>query len=146
MAAIRVRNAFLREWIDGATIQGDCDNENGTAAVEAGFAWNLYDYSLKLLSIIIPLNGSRASKKDARCLKELLGKLFLWGDGFGDGRLESVLDESDDLKESVMSQLTGIGNTLISSESYPRISKVRLLTVFRASATLPGGCASFNPR
>lgn len=118
MAAILVRNAFLREWIDGATIQklgGDCDSEDGTG-VETGFAWNLYDNTLKLLSILVPVNSPKVSKKDARSLRELVGKLFLWGDGFRDGRLENVLHESDDLKETVVGELTRIGNILISSK------------------------------
>jgi hypothetical protein len=118
MAAILVRNAFLREWMDGATIQklgGDCDSEDGTAA-ETGFAWSLYDHILKLFSILVSVNSSKVSKKDARSLKELLGKLFLWGDGFRDGRLETILRESDDLNETVVGELTRIGNVLISSK------------------------------
>ena len=114
MAAILVRNAFLREWIDGATIQklgGD-----GDSGAETGFAWSLYDHTLKLLSILVPVNSPKVSKKDARSLRELVGKLFLWGDGFREGRLESVLHESDDLKETVVGELTRIGNILISSK------------------------------
>jgi hypothetical protein len=122
MAVIRVRNEFLREWIDGTTIQklgGDCDSQNGTTA-DTGFAWALYDHVLQLFSIIVPLSSSKSSKKDVRSLKELLGKFFLWGDGFCHGRLESVLDESDDLKETVVGELAGIGNILISRKLSPQ--------------------------
>jgi hypothetical protein len=118
MDAIRVRNTFLTEWIDGTTIQtlgGGWDGVGADTAV-TGFAWALYEILLKVLSILVPLKSPNLSKRNARRLKELLGKFFLWGDGFRDGRLESILYESDDLKETVVRQLIGIGNAIITSE------------------------------
>jgi len=128
MISRRIRkNLTLEEWIDGTTIQksGDdpCDDGN------TGFAWNLYDHVFKLLSALVPLaseNVGWLSKKDTRCLKEFLGYLFLWGDGFRDGRLEIVLEESDDLKESVVGLLMTVGTVLISSKSATRASLQKL--------------------
>ena len=107
------------EWIDGTTIHRSTDAENGEGAT-AGFAWSLYDLNLKLLTKLIPIiarNIPTISRKDVKALKQSLGNLFLVGDGFRDGRLESVLEESDDLKETLVSSLVEIGRLLISSES-----------------------------
>jgi hypothetical protein len=106
------------EWIDGATIHRSADIEEGEGAT-AGFAWSLYDLDLKLLTKLVPILSRdipTISRKDVKALKRSLGNLFLWGDGFRDGRLESVIEESDDLKETLVSSLVEIGRLLISSE------------------------------
>ncbi|PMD42143.1 hypothetical protein L207DRAFT_306462 [Hyaloscypha variabilis F] len=103
------------EWIDGATIHRSGDGEEDGAA--SGFAWTLYDLDLRILTKLIPMfsNGwHRVSRKDVRSLKQSLGDLFLWGDGFRDGRLEKVVEESDDLEETLVSSLIGIGRRLVS--------------------------------
>jgi hypothetical protein len=107
------------EWIDGATVHRSTDVE-GQEGATAGFAWNLYDLDLKLFTRIIPIVSRdipTISRKDVKVLKQSLGNLFLWGDGFRDGRLESVLEESDDLKETLVFSLVEIGRLLVSSES-----------------------------
>jgi hypothetical protein len=107
------------EWIDGATIHRSTGFEEGEGAT-TGFAWSLYDFNLNLLTKLIPIVSreiSTSSHKEVKALKQSLGNLFLWGDGFRDGRLQSILEESDDLKETVLSSLVGIGRLLISSES-----------------------------
>jgi hypothetical protein len=109
----------VAEWIDGATVHRSTDFEEGEGAT-AGFAWSLYDLNLKLLTKLIPIvsrDNPTILRKDVKALKQSLGDLFLWGDGFRDGGLESILEESDDLKETVVSSLVGIGALLISSES-----------------------------
>jgi hypothetical protein len=64
------------------------------------------------------LNGFlTSSRKDVKALKQSLGDLFLWGDGFRDGRLEKVVEESEDLEETLVSSLVGLGKLLVSSES-----------------------------
>jgi hypothetical protein len=106
------------EWIDGATIHRSRDAEDEGAA--AGFAWTLYDLDLKLLTILVPIVSRdlpTTSRKDIKSLKQSLGNLFLWGDGFRDGMLENVLEESDDLKETLVASLVGIARLLIYSGS-----------------------------
>jgi hypothetical protein len=107
------------EWIDGATVDRSTEFDDGKSAT-VGFAWSLYDLNLKLLTKLIPIVSRdilTISCKDVKALKQSLGNSFLWGDGFHDGGLESILEESDDLKETVVSSLVGIGMLLISSES-----------------------------
>jgi hypothetical protein len=106
------------EWIDGATVHRPTDAEE--EGVSAGFAWTLYDLDLKLLTRLIPIISRDLpiiSRRNIKSLKQSLGNLFLWGDGFRDGRLENVLEESSDLKETLVASLVGIGRLLISSES-----------------------------
>ena len=110
--------AKVVEWIDGATINRSRDTED--EGVAAGFAWTLYDLDLKLLTRLIPIVSRdlpTISRKDIKTLKQSLGNLFLWGDGFRDGMLEHVLEESDDLKETLVNLLVGIARLLISSKS-----------------------------
>jgi hypothetical protein len=106
------------EWIDGATIYRSRDAEDEGAS--AGFAWTLYDLDLKLLTNLVPIVSRdlpTTSRKDIKSLKQSLGNLFLWGDGFRDGLLENVLEESDDLKETLLASLVGIARLLIYSGS-----------------------------
>jgi hypothetical protein len=108
---------LVEEWIDGATIhRSGVDSEAAT-----GFAWSLYDHIFKLFSKILPLAPNfspHISKREVKALKESLGNLLLWGDGFRDGKLEMVLEESDELKETVIESLVAAGSVLISSELY----------------------------
>jgi hypothetical protein len=120
------------EWIDGSTVYRSGDAEDEGAA--AGFAWTLYDLDLKLLTRLIPI-ASRdlptISRKDINTLKQSLGNLFLWGDGFRDGMLENVMEESDDLKETLVDLLVRIARLLISSESsYVALDTLKRLTLF----------------
>ena len=112
---------FLEEWIDGATIhKAGAGDAAATETHQEGFAWNLYEHDLLLFAQIVPLASQlpqRVSTKQARSLKGLLGDFFLWGDSFRDGRLQSVLEESDDLKNTVISSLATLGRVLISSRS-----------------------------
>lgn len=109
----------MEEWIDGATFQ----RADGDGA-STGFAWTFYERILKLMSMIVTLapheskfKSGQISKDDLRSLKNYLGNLYIWGDGFRDGTLETLLGESDDLKESIITTLIEIGWTLISSQS-----------------------------
>jgi hypothetical protein len=107
------------EWIDGATVHRSTDIVEGEGAT-SGFAWSLYNLDLELLTKLIPIVSRDIPtilRKDIKALKQSLGNLFLWGDGFRDGRLESVLEESDDLKETLVASLVEIGRLLVSSES-----------------------------
>lgn len=111
--------SFLEEWVESTTFQKSDVVDIGPFKPEppsVGFAWTLYEQTLKLFAILRPLvPGSKlvASRQHNRILKDGLGKLFLWGDGFRDGRLETVLEESDDLKASIVSGLVAIGSVLI---------------------------------
>lgn len=106
----------MEEWIDGSSVHRESDDV-GEENTEA-FAWVLYQQTLHLFAGLLPFapddDGSQQHKKT---LKDALGKLFLWGDGFSGGRLEVVLEECDDLKVSIISGLAAIGRTLNSRKN-----------------------------
>ena len=45
--------------------------------------------------------------------KEELGRLYLWGESFGNGGLEKALEQSDEIRDNVLKLLRGIGGTLL---------------------------------
>jgi hypothetical protein len=110
--------SFLEEWIDGPRIHrsvGDLGNDRPAI----GLSWNLYDHVFRLFSMLLSLGHRtpvRLTDTDSRSLKESLGNLLLWGDGFRDGKLELVLEESDDLEKSAIALLLSMGRILISGE------------------------------
>lgn len=107
--------AVVREWIDRHTI---ClANESGNGDV--GFAGLLYESCLGLFKDIYTQSrkSSVLSKDDQRQLKEELGRLFLWGDAFRDGKLDRVLVQWGDLRMTILEFISGIGKVLTSSES-----------------------------
>lgn len=115
----------LAGWIDGTAIQRRADDDSDKTSQEhAGFAWSLYQHTLELFSLLLlPTLANVATltpshdKQAEKSIKKSLGRLFLWGGGFSGGKLESVLDESESLRETVVESLTAIGTILISSKS-----------------------------
>ena len=61
---------------------------------------------------IKPVADSQTSSDQGRTpfvLKDQLAKFFLWGDGFSDGRLDKALDQSDELRNTVLELLCDLG-------------------------------------
>ncbi|KAH7351162.1 hypothetical protein BKA65DRAFT_593972 [Rhexocercosporidium sp. MPI-PUGE-AT-0058] len=108
-------------WIDGTAIQKTTDITGDKASQEhAGFAWSLYHHTLELFSLLLlptlahvvtftPPNDKQGEKS----FKKSLGRFYLWGGGFSGGKLESVLDESESLREIVVESLAAIGKILL---------------------------------
>lgn len=110
---------LLKGWVEGITIPKSSAH---TAINDAGdgFARTLYSHVFKMFNHLFPyLVGQplQPTKGFDRVLKKTLGNLFLWGDSLRDGQLEVVLEESDDIKGSVLESLSSIGNILISTFS-----------------------------
>jgi hypothetical protein len=121
LALQQVGFGTVTEWIDGATIQTTTENVKGKEPqASAGFAWSLYSHTLELFSHLIPLNLAlsvlETNKQREKSFKKSLGRLFLWGDSFRGGKLESVLDHSDSLRETVIESLAAIGKILLYSK------------------------------
>lgn len=49
-------------------------------------------------------------------IREELGRLYLWGEGFGSGRLTKILEDANELRENILEILAGIGLLLIRSK------------------------------
>ncbi|KAL5330466.1 hypothetical protein ACEPPN_003994 [Leptodophora sp. 'Broadleaf-Isolate-01'] len=118
MATIETGNhsALLEEWIDGTTIHRSW-KEGHNEGTATGFLFGFYEHLLKLLSTTTPV-ASRAilsmRKVDIRLLKEAIGSFFVWGDGFRDGSLELIAENSDDLKELVIASFITMSRVLLS--------------------------------
>ena len=121
--------SFLEEWIDGATIHKSEAHEQG---VSQGFAWNLYDHILSLFSKLLPLvreGFPDISRDELASLKTSLGNLILWGEGFQDGRLESVMDESYDMSAMIIAGLSSVGRVLTTSKSKRFHNLFKIITI-----------------
>ena len=123
MEAIRAKKASLglfEEWIDRATIQNGQYREfpaDNTETAATGFAWSLYSHILKLFETLFPV-ALRWPQVADKSMRDSLGKLLLWGDELGDGQLEQILDESDELKVLILDSLAELGGILMSSKQY----------------------------
>jgi hypothetical protein len=111
----------VTEWIDGMTVQTIGENIGGRSSqASTGFAWSPYHHTLELFSLLFPLtlawSGSSYNIQREKVFKKSLGKLFLWGDGFRGGKLEIVLDESENLRENVIECLVTIAKILLFSK------------------------------
>ncbi|KAG4432689.1 hypothetical protein IFR05_011838 [Cadophora sp. M221] len=111
----------LAGWIDGTAVQKTTDSLGDKATQEhTGFAWSLYHHTLELFSLLllptlahVATFTSPFDKQGEKSIKKSLGRLYLWGGGFSGGKLESVLDESESLRETAVESLAAIGKILL---------------------------------
>lgn len=136
-SATQIERDELAGWIDGTATQvATNDQTNDTSREPAGFAWSLYHHTLQLFSLLlvptleyVARSDRLLEKQSEKSLKKSLGRLFLWGSSFEGGKLESVLDESESLRETVLESLVAIGTILLASMSESSNSAVALLTL-----------------
>ena len=113
--SIRGHGDYLQQWLESDTSDGI--EERGTSAENEnhqGFAARLYHLCLYALKYIqkeehVKSSGSHRSVSFRECLVAL----YLWGDSFSTGELDKALDQSDDMKESVLEQLARIGKLVL---------------------------------
>jgi hypothetical protein len=102
MAAIDIRKGEIRlleQWIDGTSLESTLSEREGWDVTASGFAWHIYQTCLKLLKNIIQTSKDTGGHTDfkSRPLKKCLSRLFLWGEGFGGGQLDKIIQRSDAL-------------------------------------------------
>ena len=114
-SADRQRN-WTQEWLDAHPYAslgrdetlGDSDDD------DQGFAARLYSLCLRLLRCLCRQEKNIPSKRHrAFTLKEELGRLYLWGEAFGNGKLDRALEYSDDVRRNVLDSLGDIGKLLL---------------------------------
>lgn len=128
------RSDYLLQWLDGDTDAPSDDSQlianGGTPAGgedDQGFAARLYRLCLHALRrVYIQERGKHTFGSPSNGLRECLGRLYLWGEYFGKGELDKALEESDDLKESVLERLGHIGKLLLRGKTYTRCTNVGL--------------------
>ncbi len=126
------RSDYLLQWLDAdadadAIADADVDasqsiaNDGKPAEGEddQGFGARLYHLCLRALQeFYIQKREKRTSRSRSAGLRECLGRLYLWGESFGNGELDRALEESDELRESVLERLSHIGKLLLRGKTH----------------------------
>jgi hypothetical protein len=117
---------FLQEWIDGTNLHTLPSQEPvDDKSTSTGIAGLLCEQCLDVFSRALPLAGRKftslaaedaSGETSVAALKELLGSLYLWGESFEHGKLDFILVQSEDLRESVLELLLTIAQTLLYSK------------------------------
>ena len=118
------RADYIQEWLDAeSSTPIALDEEFGFTAADVepdhqeynqGLATRLYQLSRQGLQqlcrqegYIPPLNSLQSA------LREELGRLYLWGEAFENGKLDKALEQSEDLRDTVLEFLCAIGDSII---------------------------------
>lgn len=122
MRFARNGEALLEEWVDGPYIHASVRLPKATCSdpTKDGITWRLWELCLSLFTTLRPLIIDGTPNIDASSivhLKDLLGTLFFWGDGFRDGQLDLIVQDSDDLQNTTLADLGAIAVILKTSTS-----------------------------
>jgi hypothetical protein len=125
MRSARNGLASLEEWIDGPYIHTSVTRLRLPKATSSdptkdGIAWRLWELCLSLFTTLRPLiiDGTPYIGPSAIVdWNDLLETLFIWGDGFRNGQLDLVLQDSADLQNTTLADLGAIAVILKTSTS-----------------------------
>ncbi len=109
-----------REWLD-AHSDTSPDLAGGLANSEddQGIAARLYSLCLRVLRQMCRQEQYQSSSGNSiSMLKEELGKLYLWGEAFRDGKLDRALEYSDEVRSNVLESLGDIGRLLLRGKDF----------------------------
>ena len=114
---------YIREWLDAeSSTPIALDEEFGFTAADGepdhdknnqGLATRLYQLGRQGLQQLcrqkknIPQLDSSQS-----ALREELGRLYLWGEAFENRNLDKALEQSEDLRDTVLDSLCAIGDSI----------------------------------
>ena len=79
------------------------------------YAETLYNGCLAFFQVVSKSSLKFKRGVDQISIDEELGRLYLWGKGFRNGVLDTILNNSDDLKKTVSRFLVLIGSILFKS-------------------------------
>lgn len=80
-------------------------------------AASLFKDSLAYFTILSQSDLISSDEKERRFFKRELGRLFLWGEDFQDGKLQIILRHSTDLNNTVLRLLVALGKALVESNT-----------------------------
>lgn len=89
-----------------------------------GVAEDLYANIIALFTKLIHPSWRGDHKLD-ESLAEQLGRLFLWGEDFRDGKLDMILESYADLRLSIVKALIALGKALINSKTTSKRKALR---------------------
>ena len=105
---------YMLQWLAANTVNSDGNHALSTAdESNQGFAFHLLQLCLHALRNVQKKEDDQCPSSSRTILGDCLGTLRLWGDSFGPGELDKALDQSNELKESVLEQLVNIGKVLL---------------------------------
>ena len=118
------RADYTQEWLNAEPLTPIAsDEELGYTAPDVdpdhndynqGLATRLYLLSREGLQRLCRRNtGSSLLESSLSTLKEELGKLYLWGEAFENGKLDEALEHSENLRDTVLELLCAIGDIII---------------------------------
>lgn len=120
LESVRGQDVWRNEEDEG---NSETDTVNEDLSVPLAFpihrlAWQLHQQSISLFAELSSFLAGSAQLRDyENDLREDLGRLFLWGESFGDGRLDDILADSDELRIAILELCTTIIKVLIEGES-----------------------------
>ncbi len=119
MSAKSPSNALMQQWLVANASSSPSYLRVTTKETEdEGFAARLYTCCLYVFRYLCEQEAKIASTRTrSLALKEELGKLYLWGQAFGAGELDRALEQSDDLRETVLKLLGDIGQLVLRGEN-----------------------------
>lgn len=120
-ALTSIRNAgrqrnWMQDWLIGQPYAPPEPNEtlNDNNDNDQSFAARLYSLCLRLLRYLCQQEQNDPSKRHrVSSLKEELGRLYLWGEAFANGKLDRALEYSDDVRGNVLESLRDIAKLLL---------------------------------
>jgi hypothetical protein len=115
---------IITEEIDGGLTTSPELYEGGTTVLETighqfgpqqtDISSNLHHYSTELFTSLAPYMTECPQLLDSSCsIQEDMGRLYLWGEAFGDGQLDIILQASEELRTTILELNATISNILI---------------------------------
>ena len=106
---------YMLQWLDANASGPVADDENPAGSEDdQGFAGRLYQLSFRSLQDFYRQERDRGSSNSrSAVLRECLGRLYLWGEPFGDGELDKALRQSNELRDNVLERLGHIGKLVL---------------------------------
>lgn len=112
------RKDCTQQWLDSnestsVDFAGTCAGKRGIDR-EEGFASRFYSTCLREFQRLCRKEQKgHAHGSRSYLLKEELDKLYMWGESFGPGELDTALDESEELRDNVLDLLVNFADLLI---------------------------------
>lgn len=105
----------LEELVDGNQVHSAAHIHDDVCFVEI-----FYEACLKVFQQLWELimgSETPSKSKQKSILRESLGRMVLWSDSLAHGQLDSILERSVNLKESVLECLVGIAEIIVKGNS-----------------------------
>ena len=113
-----ISREYAEDWIQKSGAPGKTATLHPDDQYEQGLASCLYLGCINILKFICGSASKTSSGDDhvtveLKELREELGKLFLWGESLSDGSLDKALDQSDELRITVLTLLRDVADRLL---------------------------------